>query len=262
MNVVRRIVQENPKITAGMSSILGTRQYQQDYVYYYSDSDQVLGIICDGMGGLDGGERASKIAAETLGRNFAERDPGVPIPEFFKNQAEPLNDAVVQLKGLGGKPLRAGTTLAAAAVRQGKLYWLSIGDSKIYIIRNEEMSQVTREHNYRLTLMQSLKDGLISREQYQAEEKKNQAEALISYLGISRLNLMDINTSPFELKEGDVVLLCSDGLFKSLNDSQIKALVRDNDMDMNIAADRLCSMALRCTKRGQDNTSVLVMQYR
>lgn len=185
-----------------------------------------------------------------------------PYPDFFKSQAAILNETVLNLKGLGGKAFRAGTTMAAVVIRNAQLYWFSVGDSKIYIIRNEEMSQVNREHNYRLTLQQSLKSGRISERQYHAEEMKDQAEALISYLGISRLSLMDINAAPFELKAGDIVLLCSDGLYKSLNDSQIKALVRDNDIDMNIVSERLCSMALRCAKRGQDNTSVLAIQYR
>ena len=143
----------------------------------------------------------------------------------------------------------------------GKLYWLSIGDSRIYIIRGEEMSQVNREHNYRLTLQESLRSGRITQEQYEAEEKRGRADALISYLGISQLNLMDINRAPLEMMDGDMVLLCSDGLFKSLNDSQIKALVKDNDIDMDIAADRLCQMALSKRRGGQDNTSVLLLQY-
>ena len=151
--------------------------------------------------------------------------------------------------------------MVAVVADGGKLYWLSIGDSRIYIIRGEEMSQVNREHNYRLTLQESLRSGLITQEQYEAEEKRGRADALISYLGISRLNLMDINRAPLEMMDGDMVLLCSDGLFKSLNDSQIKALVKDNDIDMDIAADRLCQMALSKRRGGQDNTSVLLLQY-
>ena len=52
MNIVRNIKQENPVIKAGMSSIIGTRQYQQDYMYYYSGQGETLAVICDGMGGL------------------------------------------------------------------------------------------------------------------------------------------------------------------------------------------------------------------
>lgn len=186
----------------------------------------------------------------------------MPVPEFLKEQAVIINDRVAALTGKNGAPLRAGTTMVAVVAEEDRLYWLSVGDSRIYIIRNEEMSQVNREHNYRLTLQESLKSGLITREQYEAEEKKGQADALISYLGISRLSLMDINRAPLEMMDGDIVLLCSDGLFKSLSDSQIKALVRDNDMDLDIAADRLCQMAFSRRRGGQDNTSVLLLQYR
>lgn len=261
MNIVRNVKQDNPDLKVGLNSIIGTRQYQQDYVYYYSDSRETLAVICDGMGGLDGGERASRTAAECLGSAFASRNPQIAIPDFLCEQAAVMNDRVTGLKGKDGAPLHAGTTIVAVVVQEHRLYWLSIGDSKIYIIRNEEMSQVNREHNYRLTLSEALKCGTISQEQYNAEEKKRQAEALISYLGIGSLSLMDMNRTPFEMQDGDVVLLCSDGLYKSLNDSQIKAMVRDNDIDMNIAADRLCAMALRSGRGGQDNTSVLLLRY-
>lgn len=261
MNIVQKIERDNPDIKVGLNSIIGTRQYQQDYVYYYSGSREVLAVICDGMGGLEGGEQASRIAAECLGNAFLSRNPRTPVPDFLCEQAVVMNGRVADIKGKDGSPLRAGTTIVAVVIQENRLYWLSIGDSKIYIIRNEEMSQVNREHNYRLTLSEALKSGAISQERYDVEEKTRQAEALISYLGIGSLSLMDINRVPFEMQEGDMVLLCSDGLYKSLNDSQIKALARDNDIDMNIAADRLCSMALRCGRGVQDNTSVLIIQY-
>lgn len=261
MNVVKEVKQENPDLKVGMHSIIGTRQYQQDYVYYYSDSGASLAVICDGMGGLEGGERASRAAAQALGQAWDARDRSMSIPDFFRKTAMIMNERVTEIRGRDNKPLHAGTTVVAVAVQAGKLFWLSIGDSKIYIIRNEEMSQVNREHNYRLTLKESLKSGAISQEQYNSEEKKNQAEALISYLGIPHLTLMDINNIPFEMAEGDLILLCSDGLYKSLSDSRIQALIRDNDIDMNIASDRLCAMALRYGSGGQDNTSVLLMQY-
>lgn len=261
MNIVKRAIREHPSVKAGINSVIGTRQYQQDYVYYYSGEKGLLAVICDGMGGLEGGETASRLAACQIGEAFEQRDMALPLPEFFQKQASVMDEQVAGLKGKGGNPLHAGTTVVAVAIENGQLFWLTVGDSRIYIIRKDEMSQVNREHNYRLTLKESLKNGKITQEFYNIEEKKSQAEALISYLGMGHVSLMDINKIPFKLEPGDMVLLCSDGLYKSLSDSQIQALARDNDIDMNIAADRLCSMALRYGRGGQDNTSVLLLQY-
>ena len=60
---------------------------------------------------------------------------------------------------------------------------------------------------------------------------------------------------------GDVAVLCSDGLYRSMSDDQIGALIRDNDIDPDIAAERLCSMALRYGGGAQDNTTVILLQY-
>ena len=84
--------------------------------------------------------------------------------------------------------------MVAAIVEKDELYWLSVGDSKIYIIRGEEIISVCREHNYRLTLDQRLEQGQLTQEEYAAEEYR--AEALISYLGMGNVSLMDVNAQP------------------------------------------------------------------
>ena len=261
MNTMRQVRWEDPCLEIGMQSIIGTRQSQQDFVYLASDEECTLAAVCDGMGGMEAGERASRKAVEILGSAFLSRDKSLPIPDFFLSQAEAMNQGVCSLLGEGGKRLRAGTTIAAAAIQSGRLYWLSIGDSRLYILRDGRMQQINRGHNYRLTLKESLKSGVISREQYEREEHSRQAEALISYLGINRLTLMDRNLVPFEMQKEDIVLLCSDGLYKSLTDSQIQALIEDNAFDPMIAADRLCAMALSRGGGIQDNTSVLILRY-
>ena len=83
------------------------------------------------------------------------------------------------------------------------------------------------------------------------------------------IRILDINADqngrmqqPRMLQPGDIVMLCSDGVYKSLSDSQIHGMVRDNDLDLEIAADRLTAMALRYGARGQDNTTVILLRYR
>ena len=132
-----------------------------------------------------------------------------------------MDQAVNNLKNEDGRPLNGGTTVVAVVIENNKMYFLSVGDSKIYILRDNEILAVNREHNYRLSLDEKLKKGQITKEQYIAEE--DQAEALISYLGMGNVSLMDINNEPFILQENDIVLLCSDGLY---SDCQIRISCR------------------------------------
>ena len=170
-----------------------------------------------------------------------------------------MNAAVRDLEDGKGNPLNGGTTVVATIIEENKLYWLSVGDSKIYLIRDKNIVAVNREHNFRMRLDERLKSGAITKEQYKKEE--GQAEALISYLGIEDLTLMDINKKPFLLQENDIVLLCSDGLYKCLKESEIGELVYYEEPDMERAARRLTNVVLKRKKRSQDNTSLVIMQY-
>ncbi len=247
------------RIKMGISSILGTRKNQQDTVFGDTNETRTLGIVCDGMGGMNGGEIASQTAARILAEDYLKAGNINNIPDFFHKEAIKMNQAVCDLTDENNKPLNGGTTVVAVIVENDFLYWLSIGDSKIYIIRNEEIVAVNREHNYRMSLNEKLKKGLITEEEYKAEE--GQAEALISYLGIEKLSLMDINQKPFKLLENDIVLLCSDGLYKRLPDSEIRELISYEEPDMVRAAKRLTDVVMMRTQKSQDNTSVVVMQY-
>ncbi len=247
------------KINMGISSIIGTRQYQQDTVFGHSEANLTLAIVCDGMGGLTGGEQASQTATQLLAEDYFSRDKTVSIPEFFRREAIKMDEAVYNLEDEVGNRLDAGTTCVSVIIEGNKLYWLSVGDSKIYIVRNNEIMAVNREHNYRLRLDDRLRQGLITIDEYKAEE--DQAEALISYIGMGNVSLMDINQTPFELMEDDVVLLCSDGLYKRLNDLEIMELIKYELPDVGRAAKRLTDVVTKKTTTAQDNTSLVLLQY-
>ncbi|MGN0436257.1 MAG: PP2C family protein-serine/threonine phosphatase [Wujia sp.] len=247
------------KIHMGISSIIGTQKNQQDTVFGHIEGDKAIAIVCDGMGGMNGGEIASQTAAKILAEDFFNLSLGEPIPQFFRREAYKMDEAVFSLTDSNNQPLNGGTTVVSVIVYENKLFWLSVGDSKIYIIRNGEIIAVNREHNYKLLLDSKLKKGLITEEEYKAEE--NQAEALVSYIGIGNLNLMDINESPFELLEDDIVILCSDGLYKRLSDEEIMNIVMLEEPDMERAARRLTDVVMKRTKKAQDNTSLVLLQY-
>ncbi|MGP1348930.1 MAG: PP2C family protein-serine/threonine phosphatase [Stomatobaculum sp.] len=261
MNLFRTVEQSPADLSIGMYSHIGGRAQQQDYALCHSSSRGTLAVVCDGMGGMEEGGKASELAVKELQRGYLHRKAAESIPDFFRREASEINEKIRALRGRSGKRLNTGTTMVAVVAWENRLYLFSVGDSRIYLLRGTGLHQLNREHNYRAQLREQLKSGAITREQYAAEEKGRKAEALTSYLGIDRLSLIEVNQTPLLLQPGDVAVLCSDGLYRSMSDDQIGALIRDNDIDPDIAAERLCSMALRYGGGAQDNTTVILLQY-
>lgn len=260
-NTVRSFSGDTDRYSVGLYSIIGSRKGQQDYAAVYGNDNDVLGILCDGMGGMEAGDRASSGAAAKLIDAYKVRDIRIPVPQFFRDSALRINAEISSLKNSHGKRLDTGTTLLAVSLTGNLLYWLSVGDSRIYVLRGKDIVQVNREHNYREKLNEDLHAGRITRVKYDSEIGTRRAEALTSYIGIPVLELMEINQKPFKMQPGDMVLLCSDGLYRSLRNDQILALANDNEIDLDIAADRLCEMALHYGGASQDNTTVLIIRY-
>lgn len=245
-------------IAVGASSIIGTRKNQQDSIYTSCGSDMAIAVVCDGMGGMEGGELASQLAIQILSQEYEERE-NQQIPEFYRRAVVHMDNGVSSLMRKDGEAMNAGTTVVSAVIQDDKLYWLSVGDSRIYIIRGNEFEQVTRDHNYKLRLDNLLQEELISQEEYLSRIAKG--EALISYIGMGNVTLMDINPIPFQLCDQDVILLCSDGLYKRLEDEEIQKIVCKELPNVDKAAQKLTQVVMEKTTGSQDNTSVILMQY-
>lgn len=252
------------QIVFGKSSVLGTRKSQQDSLFAHFQDGRGIGIVCDGMGGLQGGERASQTAVSILSGAYQSLGKIDDIPAFLQQAAVGADHEVAALCDDTGRPLDAGTTLVSVVIQDKVLYWLSIGDSKIYFIRGNEVQCVNRLHNYRMTLENMKNSGQITEEEFQQRASENQAEALISYVGMQNVALMDISPRGLTLQDGDTVVLCSDGLYRLLSDTQIRDIIKQNMFDMQKAAQALTDAATRkaqAARRAQDNTSVVVVRY-
>lgn len=242
---------------------IGDRPYQQDCVAtdISDDSGAAFAVICDGMGGLAGGELSSKVAAWNLRKAFCEAEI-TDIREFFKSQVKRLDRLVISFareKGVGN----TGTTLVAAVIEKGELYWVSVGDSSLYLIQRGKAIRQTRAHNYELFLKMKLDRGEVSQEELKRDKQKR--DALISYIGKGNVDLVDVNTSPIQLQNGDLVLLCSDGLTKILSDDEIEAITDRFSDDLSSAVWILMREVKRKAdekKRKTDNISIVLMQYR
>lgn len=249
------------RVVTASSIHLGTRSTQQDACYVTSTTSfwdgeyqmNTIGVVCDGMGGLENGSEASRLTLETLLADIAGLGQVADPPGFFAEEVQKLDAMVTGRFGEG----EAGTTLAVAVLSGDHLYWCSVGDSRIYLVNGEGITQLTRDHNYGLLLQERVERGVLSLEE---AERDPQREALISFLGMGGVEVFDINQSPLAIKHGDTILLCSDGLTKSLSDAEIKDVVLANFGAVDEAA-RLLPIVAFDTGGTKDNTSVVLIQY-
>lgn len=259
---IRRTV---PELVTLSYTMTGNRKYQQDAVYVSpgrklaaNKKTRVMAVVCDGMGGMADGGKASQTAIRMMMQGFQkiERMPIVDIPLFFRHGIINIDRTIHNLSREDGRS--SGTTMAAVITEDNALYWASVGDSRIYIIRNGQIKQVTRDHNYWLCLQERVANGQMTGEEAVAQRQK---EALISFLGIGNVSLMDINAQPFEMQYGDIVMLCSDGITKTLGDDQICNIITNDIVSMEDKAKTLVNAAVTGNTHSQDNTSVAILQY-
>lgn len=239
-------------------SIYGNRESQQDSLGYDVKDGTFLGAVFDGMGGMNGGELASSCSCRLMLEAFEREAPLQNVPGFFNNIIRWLNREVAALKDENGNPLRGGTTAAAIHISGRKMHWASVGDSRIYVIREGRMYPITRDHNYRLLLNQYKREGTITDAEFQKELPRG--EALISYLG-GNIKIIDVDEEGIWLKDQDIVLVCSDGLYKAFSDEQILNLVTLFCGKFAMLAPRMTKAVMEYGEGALDNCSILAVKY-
>lgn len=245
------------RLSIGNAQHIGSRDQQQDAfaITPLEEKDVVakygvMAVICDGMGGLENGAEAANLGAINFMRNYLrqERVTGESLLEAVTE----TNSVVYDTFADGETP--AGTTLAAASIMPGGLRFVSVGDSHIYLYRRGRIYQINRDHNYFSELMEQVKAGKMTLQEAQTHPERAH---LTSYVGMRRLEKVDYNTEVVALREGDRVLLCTDGLFKTLSLDEIASTIAASDKcDVQ---DRLMEAVLRKNKRRQDNVTIVVL---
>jgi serine/threonine protein phosphatase PrpC len=208
-----------------------------------------LYAVADGMGGHQGGEVASNLALQALERIAEEPAPdGDSAPQL----AEVVREANrLVLQRASGDPALAGmgTTLTAVlAGTGGRVHVAHVGDSRAYLLRNGELTQLTRDQ----TVVQRLVDeGRITQ---QEAEIHPQRSILTNALGVDRE--IQVDEAAYELTPGDRLLLCSDGLSGMVPEDEIRRILRERE-DPQAACDALVEAANAAG--GQDNITVVIL---
>ena len=245
-------------LSVGNAQDIGARAQQQDAFAITPLEEQavvnsrgVMAVVCDGMGGMENGAEAANLGTVTFMRHYLEAknvDDNTLVDAVFAANAE------VYRNHQGKDGSIAGTTLVAASVLPDGLRFVSVGDSHIYLYRKGKVYQLNRDHNYFSELLDQVKAGNLTLEEAQHHPERAH---LTSYVGIEKLELVDYNVEPVALRHGDRVLLCSDGLFKTLSIREIAAAMENADA---FDAQEVLMEAVKAKgKRKQDNVTIVVM---
>ena len=212
------VTTQNDTFEMSLLSVIGDRAEQQDSFGYKVEENDGIVVVCDGMGGHNGGQTASSL---TVNKVLEFVSDGIPDPtqDLLRAMATESDKVVSALTFGDGSPLNAGSTLAAVIIKDMSLCWISVGDSRIYLKRGKEFLKVTNDHNYLLALDEGLESGEISPQQYTNELARS--EALISYIGLGNIQLMDYSESPLKLYKDDLIIVMTDGLYKLVSDEQM-----------------------------------------
>ncbi len=246
----------------GNAQWIGARQEQEDAFGFagfdargQAGPDGVLAVVADGMGGLSEGRAASQGAVSGFLAAWAGQPPDLSVTERLLGGITAANQVVHNLARATAGEGEVGTTLVAAAIHQGHLFWISAGDSRLYLYRAADgsLTPCNEEHNLALQLWQEAPaDGPIP----DWIEDHPQRHALISFLGLAEIPEIDRNVRPLALEAGDRLLLCSDGVDGVLSPDELKEGL---DADPQTAAEGLIARLQGLQRRYQDNATVAIL---
>src|ERR1700730_18320074 len=226
------------------------RQKNEDAFAYWESSDEAvrrrqgaIAVIADGLGGMGDGDVASKMAVDIALAIFQDTDPGVPTKQLLKEIFERANLAIYEAGMKDPSRGRMGTTLTVCVFRDKELSIGHVGDSRVYLVRNEEMRRLTDDHSY--TGLQ-LKLRLITEHEARASHLRSMLTRSVGPEPIVRMDYKRL-----KLASHDRILQCTDGLYCFMNDGELLEGV--DRLDLDEICPYLGSLAER--RRADDNLS-------
>lgn len=206
-----------------------------------------LFVVCDGMGGYRGGKLASSIAVEKIVGYFSKVKKGDSVRKELQNAFAAADHAIKQRAKAEAELSEMGSTCVTLVLDPKHAYFAHTGDSRIYLFRNGELQQMTRDHSL---VQQMLDGGLINEAQARNHPKKN---VVIRSLGTEKPD-PEISHS-FRIYKRDRFLLCSDGLAGYAEERDIKDILSENSLD------RVCRQLVQLVndRGGKDNVTVMVI---
>jgi PPM family protein phosphatase len=249
----------NPKpgIEAASLTDVGLQRTNNEdsYIYWEPESEEDfqrkgrLAVVADGMGGYEGGQEASRLAVESV-RHVYDRDfhddPQQTLILALESAHANIHRYAIEHPEFYGM----GTTCTAIAIVDHRLYFAHIGDSRLYLVRGENISRLTRDHSYVGRLVES---GIVRSED---AESHPQRHILTAALGSGRDITPHVPEQPVLLQSNDILILCTDGLWSLIGELDLAQVAMTHAPAEACA--KLIQMALE--RGAPDNVTVVILR--
>ena len=242
--------------TVGSCQHIGSRKEQQDSFGkkygIFRDKTVLLAVLADGMGGMKDGAEFSRITVQTHLDQFESAINKYENPkDVLLFLAHESNCAANKIYN-PDKP--GGTTLISAFFYDKYMYFLSVGDSRINLVRNNKTLQLNREHVFGAVLDERAWMGFIPQEDADGSILRDR---LLSSVGEPKIRRLDIIRNPIELLPGDRIVLMSDGIYRTLSDEEI---ISDFTPSPQESAETIVAHVVSKANKDQDNNSILIVE--
>lgn len=220
---------------------------------YAANAKNRIFVVADGMGGHAAGEIASQIAASTVEELVASRQySSDQLEDTLRAAAQEANSRIYETQRKRTEFAGMGSTLTILSFRDKMYYIAHVGDSRAYMLRQGSLEQLTRDHSLVWHLFES---GVLRKEELSAHPQKN----LITR-SIGPHPQVEVDLERGEAHEGDIYLLCSDGLTDVLTDDNIREILSENQRSAQQLGEALVNAANK--GGGPDNITVVVVRLR
>ncbi|MEG6586001.1 Stp1/IreP family PP2C-type Ser/Thr phosphatase [Dendrosporobacter sp. 1207_IL3150] len=208
-----------------------------------------LFLVADGMGGHVAGEIASSMAVKAISE-YVQANKGTNVTMLLEQALIRANELIFDLSQSRDECAGMGTTVSVVHVDQTCIHWGHVGDSRIYVVRDSDLVQVTNDHSL---VWELVKSGNITKAEAHTHPQRNM---LTRAVGTSKN--IKVDTGITNWKQGDFMLLCTDGLTNMLSEQEIYQVLIENMNDGEKVVNKLIDSAKRAG--GNDNITVILLK--